>query len=50
VPVELVSAQLGRANVSITWNRYRHLPPGALDEGRDTYDAYLRAPARLVAP
>jgi hypothetical protein len=38
-----VSAALGHAGVTITWDRYHHLLPATMDEAADLIQAYVTA-------
>ena len=42
VNIGTVSAALGHAGVTITWDRYHHLLPGTMDEAADLIQAYVR--------
>lgn len=41
VNIGTVSAAMGHASVTITWDRYHHLMPGTMDEAGDLIQAYL---------
>jgi integrase len=43
VNIGTVSAALGHASVTITWDRYHHLLPGAMDQAADLIQAYVSA-------
>ena len=41
VNIGTVSAALGHASVTITWDRYHHLMPGTMDEAAELIQAYV---------
>lgn len=41
VNIGTVSAALGHASVTITWERYHHLMPGTMDQAADLIQAYV---------
>jgi len=41
VNIGTVSAALGHASVTITWDRYHHLMPGTMDEAASLIQAYV---------
>jgi integrase len=41
VNIGTVSAALGHASVTITWDRYRHLMPGTMDQAAELIQAYV---------
>jgi acetyltransferase len=43
VNIGTVSAALGHASVTITWDRYHHLLPGTMDQAADLIQAYVSA-------
>ena len=43
VNIGTVSAALGHASVTITWDRYHHLMPGTMDEAAELIQAYVAA-------
>ena len=40
-----MSEAMGHSSVKITWDRYHHLMPGAMDEAATLIQAYLDRPA-----
>jgi integrase len=44
VNIGTVSAALGHASVTITWDRYHHLMPGTMDQAAELIQAYIDAP------
>ena len=45
VNIGTVSAALGHASVTITWNTYHHLLPGTMDQAAGLIQAYIEASA-----
>jgi integrase len=43
VNIGTVSAALGHASVTITWDRYHHLMPGTMDQAADLIQTYIEA-------
>src|SRR5215218_8742420 len=43
VNIGTVSAALGHASVTITWDRYHHLLPGTMDQAADLIPSYAAA-------
>ena len=43
VNIGTVSAALGHASVSITWDRYHHLMPGTMDQAAGMIQTYIEA-------
>ena len=43
VNIGTVSAALGHASVTITWDRYHHLMPGTMDQAGDLIQKYIEA-------
>jgi integrase len=41
VNIGTVSAALGHASVTITWDRYHHLMPGTMDEAAELIQTYI---------
>lgn len=41
VNIGTVSAALGHASVTITWDRYHHLMPGTMDQAASLIQAYI---------
>lgn len=48
VNIGAVSAAMGHASVTITWDRYHHLMPGTMDEAAGMIQAYIDQPAKAA--
>ena len=45
VNIGTVSAAIGHASVTITWDRYHHLMPGTMDQAGEMIQAYIEGAA-----
>ena len=46
VNIGTVSAALGHASVTITWDRYHHLMPGTMEQAAGLIQTYIEASGR----